>query len=101
MYRLALQLGIGEVERWKETVSLDQIQRWLAFYQVSPWGDEWRRTARLAGVVATALGAKLKEDSEDMFLPTFDPGRAKKTDDEMMAEFMKIPGVVFKPKTKA
>lgn len=33
-----------------------------------------------------------------MFLPTFDPGRAKKTDEEMIAEFMKIPGVTFKPK---
>lgn len=42
----------------------------------------------------------MKEDSEDMFLPTFDPGRQKKSDEEMMAEFMKIPGVVFKPRPR-
>lgn len=98
---MALELGIANVERWKQEITLDQLLRWFAFYRLRPWGDDWRRTARLSLSFAAVMGAKCREDAEDMFLPTFDPSRPKQTEDEMFAELAKIPGFVFKPKEKA
>lgn len=92
LYRLALELGIANVEDWKREITLEQIKRWIAFYRICPFGDDWRRTARLAVSLAAASGAKVKEDAEEMFLPTFDPSRPTQTEEEMLAELMKIPG---------
>lgn len=92
LYRLALQLGIWNVEQWKKEITLSQITRWIAFYRVCPFGDDWRRTARLAVSVAAANGAKVKEDAEEMFLPTYDPSRPTQTEEEMLRELSKIPG---------
>lgn len=47
------------------------------------------------------MGAKVREDAEEMFLPTFDPSRPKQTEEEMFAELSKIPGFVFKPKEQS
>jgi hypothetical protein len=90
LYRLALELGIWDVEGWKKEITLEQVKRWLAFYRLEPFGDEWRRTARLAMTVAASNGAKVKEDAEELFLPTYDPGRPTQTEAEMMAELAKI-----------
>jgi hypothetical protein len=46
--------------------------------------------------LAAAAGAQIKEDFEEMFLPTYDPSRPTQTEEEMLAELMKIPG--FKKK---
>lgn len=73
-------------------MTLDQLKRWIAFYRVEPFGNDWRRTARLSVIVAAVHGAKLSSDAEEMFLPTFDPARPTQTDDEMLAELRKIPG---------
>ena len=42
--------------------------------------------------MAAAFGAKVKEDAEEMFLPTYDPSKPTQTEDEMLAELMKLPG---------
>lgn len=42
--------------------------------------------------MAAAYGAKVKEDAEEMFLPTYDPSKPTQTEEEMMAELMKLPG---------
>jgi hypothetical protein len=65
----------------------------MAYYRVEPWGQPWRVAARQTMFTVTALGAKVKEEFEDMFLPTYDPGRPTQTEEEMLAELMKIPGV--------
>jgi hypothetical protein len=65
----------------------------MAYYRVEPWGQPWRMAARQTMFTVTALGAKVKEEFEDMFLPTYDPGRPTQTEEEMLAELMKIPGV--------
>lgn len=62
----------------------------MAFYRLEPFGDEWRRTARSTVMVAGALGAKLKEDFEEMFLPTYDPRRPTQTPEEMARELAKL-----------
>ncbi len=66
------------------------MKRWLAFYRLEPFGDEWRRTARLAVTVAASNGARVKEDAEELFLPTYDPSRPMQTEAEMIAELSKI-----------
>lgn len=72
----------------------------MAFYRLEPFGDEWRRTARSTVIVAGALGAKLKEDFEEMFLPTYDPRRPTQTPEEMAREFAKIQEFVTKAKAE-
>jgi hypothetical protein len=46
----------------------------------------------LAVSLAAVNGAQVKEDAEEMFLPTYDPSRPTQTEEEMLAELMKIPG---------
>lgn len=91
LYRLAAHHRIIDAERLKDQITIDQVKRWLAFYRIEPFGNAWLRTARAANVVAAAFGAKVGTDFEDKFLPTYDPMRVM-TDEEIMAELMKIPG---------
>lgn len=69
MFRLALQLGVWDVDALADSMTLDTFREWMAFYSVEPFGDEWRRTARLASVVAAAAGAKVEGELEEKFLP--------------------------------
>jgi len=71
---------------------MDQLKRWMAYYKVEPFGEPWRIAARQTMFTVTAAGAKTREEFEEMFLPTYDPGRPTQTEDEMMAELMKLPG---------
>lgn len=48
MYRLALRLGIWNVEDrggLSEQMSVDQLYGWMGYYLLEPWGDEWLRDA--------------------------------------------------------
>lgn len=81
------------------TTSVRQIRRWCAVYRLEPFGNDWRRTARLATILAGALGAKVKEDFEEMFLPTYDPSRPTQSPEEMARELAKLKTIV-KPKRK-
>lgn len=50
LYRLALQLGIWNVEDpggLAESMSVDQLYGWMAAFRLMPWGDEWLRDAVL------------------------------------------------------
>jgi hypothetical protein len=93
VYRLALEHGIWDVENWKRSITLDQLKRWMAFYRVEPFGQDWRRSARATMFTVTAAGAKVREEFEEMFLPTYDPSRPTQTEEEMLAELMKIPQI--------
>lgn len=99
MYRLAATLGIWDVERWKDELTLDQLKRWLAFYGVEPFGNDWRRTARLAVTLANAFGAKVPSDAEELFIPGYDPSRPTQTEEEMLRELAKLKNIP-KPKKK-
>lgn len=92
LYRLAAELGIWDVESLADRMSLEQFKAWVAYYRLECFGNDWRRTARLAVTIAKALGAKVTADAEEMFLPTFDPSRPTQTEGEMMAELLRIPG---------
>lgn len=82
LYRLAAHLGIGHVEKWKHDLTLDQLHRWIAYYRVEPFGEEWLRSARATMFTIAALGAKPGSDFVDLFLPNYDPDR-EMTEDEI------------------
>lgn len=64
---------------------------WMAYYRVSPWGDSWRRSGRLALVTASAMGAKLDSAFEDKFMPGGGKFRdMNQTEVEMLEELRKI-----------
>lgn len=89
LYRLALAIGVWDVEGLKRQMSVRQVLKWQAYWRVEPFGDEWRRSAREALTAAAAFGAKPEPDSEDKFLPNY---REKpQTLEEVRAELSKIP----------
>jgi hypothetical protein len=70
-------------------LTVEQVRLWKAYFLNEPFGCEWQRTARLAAWVAASNGAKLDEDSEEKFLPTW--RNRPQTDDEIAAELAKLP----------
>ena len=87
VYRLALAMGIWDVEAFKHTITIRQLRKWMAMWRVEPFGDEWRRSGRAALV---ASGGKIEADSEDKFLPSY--REKQQTEAELIAELRKIPG---------
>jgi len=75
----------------KRRVTLRQIERWLAYWKVEPFGDDWERTARQTLFIIQALGAKVDDSKTfiEKFLPNYDPNRAM-TEDEIKAELGKF-----------
>jgi hypothetical protein len=76
---------------------MSALRRWMAYYRVEPFGDEWGRTSLQTLLILKALGASVDPQFREMFLPSYDPERAM-TEDEIHAEMMKTPGVRFIPK---
>jgi hypothetical protein len=89
IYRLAAHLRIGHVEEWKQEVSVRQVQRWIAYYRVEPFGEDWSRTARQTLMILCGLGCNVDEQFLEKFLPSYDPNRPM-TEDEINAELTKF-----------
>ena len=91
LFRLALKLGIWDVDELARKMPMSLFWEWLAFYRISPWGDEWRQSGRLAAVVAGASGCKIDHTFEDRFMPTGGRYRGmNQTEIEMLEELRKI-----------
>jgi len=90
LFKLALAMGRPDVDKLAEELTPNQIVEWMAYWQIEPWGDDWRRTARGSVLVAMAMGAKLKPDHETMMMPGFDPFEQMLTPEEMRAKFERI-----------
>lgn len=89
IYRLALSLGIPNVEAWKKRLTVRQLKLWMAAWRIEPFGDPWRMAARSSLVTAAAFGAKPEPSAEERFLPSY---REKpQTFEELKAELAKIP----------
>lgn len=86
MYRLAAHLRIDKVEQWKNEITIDQVVRWMAYYRVEPFGEDWLRAAKSTAFILAALGAKIDSAFVEMFLPGYDPDR-EMTDEEIAAQF--------------
>jgi hypothetical protein len=67
-------------------VDAAELAEWEAFWQIEPWGDEWRQTARLATALCTAWGAKSLK--EEMLMPSH--RKRQQTPAEMFAELRKL-----------
>lgn len=94
LYRLALAIGEWDVEQTVHSLSaritLDQVKRWMAFYRIEPFGDDWRRTGRGVALTGASYTGNFDERLEERFLPTYRANRPQ-TEDEMKAELMKVP----------
>ena len=61
----------------------------MAYWRVEPFGDDWRRTGRLAAIVAGSMSSNAPPDLEETFLPSY---RApQQTQEQMIEELRKIP----------
>lgn len=58
---LAAHLGGMTVEEMLDRISAVELAEWEAQYKLSPFGDEWKQTVRICGVVAMAMGLKKKD----------------------------------------
>jgi hypothetical protein len=88
--KLALAMGRPDVDRFAEELTANEFREWEAFWQIEPFGDDWRMAARAAIFTARSFGAKIDANTEDMFFPGFDPFEQKQTPEEMRATFEKI-----------
>lgn len=89
MYRLATHHRILDVDALMKRVTLRQVEKWLAYWKVEPFGDDWNRTARQTLFLIQALGAKVDDSFIEKFLPNYDPNRVM-TADEIKAELSKF-----------
>ena len=96
LYRLAAHHRIWNVEEWAHSITIRQVQRWLAFHRIEPIGLDWLRTAKSTVLLMKSFGVEVSPEAVEMFLPTYNPDR-EMTEEEMMAELMKIPGARFEP----
>lgn len=91
LFRLALEIGVWDVDSLAEEMPMELFWEWMAFYRMSPWGDSWRQTGRLATIVGAAAGAKLPPDFEDKFMPCGGRYRGmNKSEVQMLEELRKI-----------
>lgn len=89
LYRLALELDIPHPEAWKKRLTVRQLRKWMAYWRVEPFGDDWRRSARESLTIAAGMGAKPDPEAEERFLPSY---REKpQTIDDIRRELSKIP----------
>ncbi len=93
LFRLALQIGEWDVDSLAEQMPMPVFWEWVAYFRLHPFGDDWRRTARLATIVAAASGAKVDDTMEDKFIPGGGRFRGmSQTEIEMWEELRKVPG---------
>jgi hypothetical protein len=97
-HRLALQAGEVDVEAMKNRIPWRQLVRWFAFYQLEPWGQEWRRSGRQTALIRSALLGRFDEHDEERFSITYREGdefRSKipKTQEELAEGLAQLPGL--------
>jgi hypothetical protein len=89
LYRLALKLGIWDVERLADEMSVDQLYGWMGYYLLEPWGDEWLRDAvAIAQRYNANRGKRQPVKKPEEFLPV--PKRAQ-TPEQILAALNAIP----------
>ena len=92
LYRLALQLGIWDVEGLAEAMSVDQLYGWMAAFQLMPFGDEWLRDAvRMAQMYNSHRPKNAKALTPEDFLPVQPRTTKAQTPDDMWRMLSAIP----------
>lgn len=88
--RLALQVGRPDFLRMAEEMTVEELAYWQAFYELEPFGDSWRRSGRMTTILANCWGAKLAADTEERFMPGWNPLENKQSTAEMMAAIREV-----------
>lgn len=86
-----MAVGEWDVHGLEKRLSLQQLREWIAYYNIEPFGDEWRAAARVAMFTVASNGVKVQHDMEDRFMPNFRQGGHVQTDAEIEQELAKIP----------
>jgi hypothetical protein len=102
-YRLALEMGIWDVEKLKRRITRRQLRKWLAFYLIEPWGQPWLVAGRMTSLIRSALTGKFDKHDEERFLLTYRPGdeyrsKVPLTDEELADKLASLPGLTKKDK---
>lgn len=93
LYRLALQLGIWDVDGLAEAMSVEQLYGWMAAFQLMPFGDEWLRDAvRMAQMYNANRPKNAKAMVPQDFLPVENRANKAQTPDDMWRMLTSIPG---------
>ena len=93
LFRLALAVGEWDVDAIGSRIPMSLLVEWMAYWHVEPFGDDWRRSGRLATIVAAASGEKVEGELEEKFLPGGGIYRGmNQTEQQMLDEIRKIPG---------
>ena len=89
LHRLALKLGEWDVDALAEVMTVDQLHRWMGYYLLEPWGDEWLRSAMQMAQFRNAYRGKNSpvKKTED-FMPV--PKRAQ-SPQQILATLQSIP----------
>lgn len=89
LHRLALKLGIWDVDALADAMPVDQLYRWMAYYQLEPWGDEWLRSAVSFAQFKNANRKKSdKQATAQDYMPV---AKRQQTPQQMMAILQSIP----------
>jgi len=92
LHRLALALG-RTVRELLQTLTLKELQQWIQFYNIDPWGDQradWR-AGQLCALTANMWRKKSDKaltPSDFMLKAETDEERAKRAEAETLAAFM-------------
>jgi hypothetical protein len=89
LFRLALEMNEPDVDAFASRLTMRSLAMWQGFYDVEPFGDEWRQSMRLANMIRAMAGADVKVEDEDKLMPNYRP--PVQTEAEMIAELAKIP----------
>lgn len=97
-YRLALAMGVWDVEKFKRRITRQQLRKWFAFYRIEPWGQPWLMAGRMTSLIRHAFTGKFDRHDEERFLVTYRTGdeyrsKVPLTDEEIAAKLNSLPGM--------
>jgi hypothetical protein len=89
LFRLALAMHEPDVDAFASRITIRTLAMWQGFWDVEPFGDEWRQVGRLMNVIRAMAGVDVKVEDEEKLMPNDRP--PVQTEAEMIAELAKIP----------
>ena len=87
---LAGHLGMT-VDQLVRSMSVDEFAEWQAFYQLEPFGEDWRQTAYVCTMIGNGNGGRGvgRPYRPRDFLPVHPPSR-QQSPEEMIAVFRQL-----------
>ena len=92
-------MKIWNVEEWKQQITVEQLQRWMAHYRHDGgFGCEWKMMGRVTSLIRAALVGNYQKDDEIRFQLSYKAGDEAKplyplTREEIAERLARIPGI--------